>query len=311
MASKKKDAEDKRMTLKEAIKKFVHDGCTLGLGGMASYIAFQVSYEIIRQKKKDLIIIAPAPTADVDMLIGAGLVKKFEGAYLGGGLFGYAPNFRRSIEEGYPNRIEIEEYTNYTMGLRYLAGSMGIPFMPTKSLLGSDIPKYNKRIKIIEDPYTGEPIALVPAANPEVAIIHVHRADKFGNSQILGILVNQAEIARAAEHTIITCEEIISTEEIRRFPNLTAIPFYCVDAVVEVPYCCHPLNMPYYYINDIIFESNYYRQSRSKEGFLKWLEEWCYSCEDWRDYCKKIGWERLWELTRLERLFNRFEGAPL
>lgn len=311
MISMSKDLEDKRMSLKEAISKFLRDGYSVTIEGMAGFDPVQAAYEIIRQRKANLTLIADSPSETADMLIGAGLIRKAEVAVIGMALHGLALNVRRAVEQGQPHPIEIEEYSNYAMALRFLAGSMGIPFLPTKSLLGSDIPKYNSRIKIIDDPYTGEPVALVPAAKPDVAVIHVSRADKFGNAQVFGPLINKMEIARAAKRTIITCEEIVSTEEIRRFPNLTVIPFYCVDAVVEVPYCCHPWNAPYYYIYDLPFQAEYQRRNRSREGFLEWLDEWCYSCDSWAEYCKKVGWDRLRELTMLERMFNRIGEVTL
>jgi glutaconate CoA-transferase subunit A len=303
--------DDKRMTLMEAIKKFVYDGCSVAFGGMGGIQSVAPTYEIIRQKKTELTLIGDSPCEPGDMLVGAGAVKKVEVGWLGYAVAGLGFNYRRAVEKGIPHSIEVEEYTNYTMGLRFLAGSMGLPFIPTKSLLGSDIPNYNHRIKIIDDPYGGEPIALVPAANPDVAIVHTSRADKLGNAQIFGFVSNNAEIARAAKHTIVTCEEIVSTEEIRRIPNLTVIPFYCVDAVVEVPYCSHPWNMPYYYAYDIPFHMEYQRHNGTREGFLKWLEEWCYACENWVEYCRKVGWERLRELTRLERMFCRIEAVQI
>lgn len=303
--------EDKQMTLKEAIKKFVNAGCSIAFGGMGGAQSVAPAYEIIRQKKTNLVLIGDSPCEVADMLIGAGLVRKVEVGWIGYAVAGLGFNYRRAVEQGIPRSIEVEEYTNYTMGLRFLASSMGLTFMPTKSLLGSDIPKYNHRIKIIDDPYSGEPVALVPAANPDVSIVHVSRADPLGNAQIFGFSSNDAEIARAGKQTIVTCEEIVSTEEIRRFPGLTVIPSYCVSAVVEVPYCSHPWNMPYYYAYDIPFHMEFQRHNRTREGFLKWLDEWCYACEDWNEYCRKVGWERLRELTRLERMFCRIEGVQI
>lgn len=152
------------MTLKEAIKKFVLNGCSITFGGFCGRNSQAAAYEIARQGKRDLTIIDDSPTDQLDILIGAGCVKKVEIAWNRVSSFATAMNFRRAVERGIPRRIEVEDYSNYAVGLRFLAGAMGVPFLPTRSLLGSDIPRYNKRIKIINDPYNGKPIALVPAA---------------------------------------------------------------------------------------------------------------------------------------------------
>jgi glutaconate CoA-transferase subunit A len=259
-------------------------------------------HELVRQGKGDLTIITDTSVDGADILVGANLVNKLEGAYFGLGLPGLGPNIRRALEECIPRLLVIEDYSNFAAGLRFLAGGMGIPFMPTKSLLGTDIPKYNKRIIIQRDPYRGEPVALVPAANPDVAIIHVHRADPTGNAQILGFIASDDNKARAASRVIITCEELVSTERIKEEPHLTVIPFYCVDAVVEVPYGAHCSPMAYRYVYDILFSRDYVQQSRTYEGFLKWLEEWVYGPQDHAAYCNKVGWDRLRKLSYLEQI---------
>ncbi len=297
--------EDKVMTLKEAIKKFVHNGCSITFGGFCGRNSQAAAYEIVRQGKKDLTFIDDSPTDQLDILIGAGCVKKVEIAWHGVSIFARALNFRRAVERGIPRKIEIEDYSNYAAGLRFLAGAMGVPFLPTKSLLGSDIPKYNKRIKIIRDPYEGKPIALVPAASPDVAIIHVQRADVQGNAQIWGHLANDDNKARAAKHTIITCEEIIPREKILQIPNMTIIPSYCVDAVVHVPYGSHPWSCYGYYYHDVLFQRDYSKYNKTYEGFLKWLDEWVISCDDHVEYCNKVGRERLLELTKMEQMLNK------
>lgn len=300
-----KESEDKVMTLKEAVRKFVRDEYLLTLGGFCGRNSQAAAYEIIRQGKRGLTFIDDSPTDQLDMLIGAGCIKRVEIAWHGVSIFALARNFRRALEEKVPHMIEVEDYSNYAAGLRFLAGAMNVPFLPTRSMLGSDIPKYNKRIKIIEDPYEGEPIALIPAAFPDVAIIHVQRADMRGNAQIWGHLANDENKARAAKHTVITCEEIVPEEEILRIPNMTAIPFYCVDAVVEVPYGSHPWSCYGYYYHDVIFQRDYAKHNETYEGFLRWLDEWVLSCESHADYCNKVGQERLLALTKMEQALNK------
>lgn len=298
-------SSDKRMTLSEAISNFVKDGCSISFSGMGGAQCVAQTYEIIRQGKKDLTIIGDSPCECGDMLVGAGLVKRMEIAWCSYAVAGLGYNFRRAIENGIPHPIELEEYSNYTIGLRFLAGALNIPYIPTKSLLGSDLPVYNKNIKEASDPYTGEKVALVPAAYPDVAIVHVSRADKRGNGQCFGFSSNAENIARAAKATILTCEELVSTDEIRDNNNLTIIPEYCVDCVVELPYACHPWNMPYAYAYDIPFHTVQLAQFRTEEGFKKWLDDWCYGVKDHEEYLEKVGEKRLRKLTSIERKFCR------
>lgn len=299
-------SSNKVVSLKEAVMNYLHDGDSVAFGAMGGQQCVGSAYEIVRQGKKGLTLIGDSPCEPADILIGAGLLKKIEVAYAGYAVAGVSANYRRAVEEGTPS-IEVEELSNYTMGLRFLAGAIGIPFMPTKSLLGSDIPKYNPNVKLINCPYSGEQVALVPAVHPDAAFIHVHRADPLGNAQVFGWSANDENIARAAKHTIITCEEIVSTEEIRAGSNGVVIPQFCVDAVVNLPYGSHPWNMPYYYAYDIPFHMGMMSTFRTRDGFLKWLDEWVYGCKDHNDYCRKVGWERLLELTRVERKFTRIK----
>jgi len=297
--------DDKVMALEQAIDKFVYDGCSITFGGFCGRNPEAAAYEIVRQKKRCLTVIDDSPTDALDILIGAGCIRKIEVAWHSISVFARALNFRRALESGVPRRIDVEDYSNYAVGLRFLAGALGVPFMPLKSMLGSDIPRYNKRIRIIRDPYEGKPVALVPAAMPDVAIIHVQRADSDGNAQIWGHLANDDNKSRAARHTIVSCEEIISSEKILEIPNMTIIPSYCVDAVVEVPYCCHPWSCYGYYYHDVIFQRDYAMSNRTYDGFLKWLETWVLGCENHVDYCDKVGRERLNDLTNIELRLNR------
>jgi glutaconate CoA-transferase subunit A len=298
--------EDKRMTLKDAIAHYVDDGDVIAFSGMGGEQCVAQTYELIRQGKRDLTLMGDSPCEAADMLIGAGLVKKVEVAWIGYAVAGLAANFRRAVEEGIPRRIVVEEYSNYTMGLRFLAGAIGIPFMPTRSLAGSDLPTYNKRISSVTDPYSGRQVTCVPAARPDVSIVHVHRCDKRGNAQMLSFSSNLENIGRASRKTIVTCEEIVSTDEIRRNGNLTILPEYCVDAVVEIPFACHPWNMPYAYTYDLPYHMRYMEQLESRDGFTKWLDEWVFGCESHEEYCEKVGWSRLFELQRIEKKFCRF-----
>ncbi|SFH05904.1 glutaconate CoA-transferase subunit A [Desulfotomaculum arcticum] len=299
---------NKQMSLKDEVKKYVTDGCSITFGGFIGRDGVAAAHEIIRQDIKNLTVIDDSKTDVMDLLVGAGAVKRWEGAYLGYGAIGLAPNIRRSVEKGVPLKIELEDWSNAGISMRFLAGSLNVPFMPTRSMLGTDIVKYNQRIKVIEEPYEGTPVALVPAAHPDVAIIHVQRADVMGNAQVWGFTGNDENKARAARHTIITCEEIVSTEEIRRQGNLTLIPFYCVDAVVQVPYGCHPQSCYGYYAYDVLFCGEYHESAKDRDSFLRWLDRYVLGTADHLAYCEMVGWDRLQKLKGLERRFNRIPG---
>jgi glutaconate CoA-transferase subunit A len=212
---------------------------------------------------------------------------------------------RRAMEHGVPRPIEVDDYTNYTGSLRLLAGAMNIPFMPTKSLLGSDIPKFNKNIKIIEDPYEGGKVALVPAAKPDVAFVPVQRCDVRGNAQVWGPVGCDDLRAKAAKKTVIICEEIIPTEEIERIPNMTTIPSYCVDAVVHERFICHPWDCYGYYYWDLPFCMAYGKKANAYETFIEWLDEWVLGVKNHTEYWNKVGWDRLMRLEAMARKLNR------
>jgi len=302
-----KGKKDKRMSLREAVGHFIQPGCSIANSGFGNRAAYGAYYEIIRQGIKDLTMIVESDFIGLDVLVGAGCVKRIEGSYFCIGVPGLSANIRRSVEKGIPHRIEIEDWSNYTSCLRMMAGAFNVPYIPAKSLLGSDIPGSNPKIRVERDSVTGEKIALIPAVHPDVAVIHVQRADKFGNAQIFGPRAHDEDRARAAKSVIITCEEIVTTEEIQKWPDFTAIPFYCVDAVVEVPYCSHTWPVIGYYVHDVMFEKDYVEMNMTRDGFLKWLDKYVFSCADHEEYCRKVGLERLMALSRLEKKYSLYE----
>lgn len=294
----------KLMPLAEAVRTYVKDGCSLSFGGLAAREPMAVTHEIIRQGFEGLNFITAVTTDSANLLLGAGSLSKLEMSYVWIGMVGSGLNFRRAVEQEIPNHVEVEEYSNYAASLRFLAGAMDVPFLPTRAMLGSDIPVYNPDIKLMDCPYTGERMALVPAARPDVAFIHVQRADADGNCQIWGNLVNDANIARAAKNVVITCEELISNDEIRKMPNMTAIPGYCVDAVVHLPFGSHPLPVAGLYAMDLPFRRQFMKYNQTHEGFLTWLDEWVYAVKDHQSYLHKVGEERLMKLRELEISVN-------
>ena len=170
-----KKSLDKRMSLKEAISRFVFDGCSIAFSGMGGQQVVAPTYEIVRQGQKHLTLMGDSPCEVGDYLVGTGQIDRLEVAWLSFAVAGVSPNYRRAVEKGTPHKIEVCEYSNYSMGLRFLAGAMGLPFMPTKSLMGSSLEEYNDTIKVMDDPYGGNKVALVPAAVPDVAVVHVNR----------------------------------------------------------------------------------------------------------------------------------------
>lgn len=296
----------KIMTAKEAVEKFIHDNCYLGMTVSAAPAA--LIWEMVRQRDRiktvDLVI-----TSQIGMssaLIGAGLVRKIEMGYNWGGIEGEDKVFRRAVEKGIPRPLEVEDYSNFGAAMRWLAASMGLPFMPTKSQLGSDIIKYNPKIKVINDPYNNEPVALVPASYPDVAVIHASRADEIGNVQCFGLYGNTDTLARAAKHVIVSVEEIITSAEIRRMPNLTTIPYYYVDAIVHAPFGAHWRESNYYYHHDLAFGLDAYRQFATQEGFDAWIEKYILGTKDWDEYCKLVGYDRLYRLMQNEHKYQQF-----
>ncbi|MEN6391399.1 MAG: CoA-transferase [Syntrophomonas sp.] len=296
---------DKVISAQAAVEKFIHEGCYLGMTVSAAPAA--LIWEMVRQRDRiktlDLVI-----TSQIGMssaLIGAGLVRKIEMAYNWGGIEGEDKVFRRAVEKGIPRPLEVEDYSNFGAAMRWLAGSMGLPFMPTKSQLGSDIIKHNPKIKVIEDPYSGEPLSLVPASNPDVAVIHASRADEIGNVQCYGIYGNTDTLARAARTVIVSVEEIVTQNEVRRQPNLTVIPYYYVDAVVHAPFGAHWREAPFFYHHDLAYGLDAYRQFATQEGFEQWMEKHILGTRDWDEYCKMVGYDRLNRLMQSEHKYQK------
>lgn len=292
--------KDKVMTLEEAVGHYVTDGCSVAYGGIAGREPMAVSHEIVRQGKRNLTHVTDTTTDAAEVLIAGGCLRKVECAYIWVGVVGSGLNYRRAMEKGIPSYLETEEYSNYGCSMRFMAGAMGLPYMPIKSLLGSDLITHNPKIKVMDDFYGAGPVAFVPASQPDVAFIHVQRADKIGNAQIWGMVANDDNMARAAKNVVLTCEEIIPTSEIRKIPNMTAIPSYCVSAVVEAPFCCHPLPVAGYYWMDIPFRREFVTAGRTREGIVAWMDEWIHGVKDFNAYKEKVGKKRLAKVREME-----------
>ncbi|MBT4043038.1 MAG: CoA transferase subunit A, partial [Rhodospirillaceae bacterium] len=231
----------KLTSLSEAIAAFVQDGAAVVLGAaLENAVPFAATHELIRQGRRDLNMIAPISDISTDMLIGAGCVGEVTGGWVGNVSGGMGYNYRRAAERGLPNTIKINDYSNFTIGMAFFAGAYGLPYVPVKSILGSDILKSNKKIKLAEDPFSGEPVALVPALQPDVAFVVAQRADRDGNSHIWGSTGLTQEAALASHKIILLAEDIVEPEVIASDPSRVLIPGCVVDAVCHVPAACHP-----------------------------------------------------------------------
>jgi len=288
--------DEKLMSMSEAIKKFVHNGDTVYMAGFTHLIPHSAGHEIIRQRIKNLILCRPTPDLVYDQMIAAGCAKKVVFSWAGNPGVGSLRAFRRAVEKGYPNSIEIEEYSHFATVSRILAGALHLPFIPLKSLRGSDLPKNNPNIKTINCPYTGQEICIVPPLNPDVSIIHAQRADRDGNAQVWGITGDHKEAAFAAKKVIVSVEEIVDEYTVRSDPNKTLIPDFVVDALVEEPWAAHPSYAQGYYDRDNEFYIEWDKISMEADTLEKYLEEWVYSLENRAEYVKKLGAEKLMKL---------------
>ena len=287
---------DKQMTEAEAVSKFISDGDYIGteLYGTVRCPQSLVN-EIVRQDKKDLRV-AGQGVYELDILLGASLIKALDHTYIGMEVYGISNCLRREVESG---RVEhCVEWSNAAIAWRFKATAMGVPFIPTRSMLGTDTLTYSAA-KVVEDPFTGDPIALLPALILDVGLIHVHRADKFGNAQIDGISGFAFELARASKRLLISAEEIVPVEEIRNQPDRTIIPYYLVDAVIHAPYGSHPGEMCYLYERDEPQIKEWVEASRDPETTQAYLKKYIYDLKDHSEYQDLIGKKRLKELKDL------------
>jgi len=292
---------DKRTTVADAIRKYVPDGSLIAMGGFGHIrIPMALIYELVRQRKRNLTLIGKTAVHDIDILIGGSCVSRVEVAYaFGHELRGLSPCGRRAVESG---QVKVTgEISNAGFQWRFLAAAMGVPFIPVRSMLGTDTIKHSSA-RVIEDPWSGKPICLVPACYPDVALFHVHRCDQYGNAQIDGIMVEDFELARASRRLVITTEEIIDHEEIQRKPWRTVIPFYLVDAVIEVPFGAHPTEMPVTYYFDEEHIAHWLEVSKTPEGTSRYFEEYVFGVPDFETYLEKVGGIR--KLTHLKQVMK-------
>ncbi len=310
---------DKCMTMAEAVGRFIKPGCHLSIGGFTlNRNPMAAVYEIIRQRIDNLHLYAHSNGQGVDELIGAGCVRAIEIAYGGTGRF--APTcirFRRAVESG---QIHFEDYSNYHMTLRFMAGAMGVPFLPTVSGLGTDIirkwgfsPEFREaesrlpreKLLVIDNPFRRQDddppkVVLLPAINPDVTILHVQKASRRGTVRISGLTFADVEQARAARHLIVSCEELVEEDDLRREPDGNQLPFFQVDAVVLQPYGAYPTACYGCYDYDPEYLNRYRQLAGDDDTFQDYLDEYVYGVENHEQLCRLVGPDRLRQIKAVK-----------
>jgi len=288
--------------MRQAIAELVPDGSSVALGlQMEQMIPFAAGHELIRQKRRNLRLIGPISDILFDQLIGAGCVKDVVAAWVGNVMMGSAYNFRRATEQENPGtpgeKLRVFNMTNFSIALALQAGALGVPFLPTRTAMGSDVPKGNHFFYQIISPFEPkETLLAVRAIVPDVAIVHVQRADKNGNAHCWGNFGVMLEGVRAAKKVLLCAEQIVDESVVASDPNRTVIPGFLVSAVVECPYGAHPSPVQGYYKRDDAFFQQYHAETKTQDEFAAWAQCWIFGVADCSEYARQLGRDRLAEL---------------
>jgi glutaconate CoA-transferase subunit A len=294
---------NKLISLSEAIAACVHDGDMIYAAGFTHLIPFAAGHEIIRQGRKNLVLARATPDLIYDQMVAAGCARKVIFSYMGNPGVGSLRFVRSEIEAG---RLEWEEYSHFGMISRLQAGATGLPFMPMNLTGAEDLGHANANYRKVTDPYSNNEVVVVPALLPDVAIVHVQRADAQGNAHIWGIIGEQKEAAFAAKRVILSAEEIVDESVIRSDPNRTLIPGFIVDAVCHVPYASHPSYTQGYYDRDNAFYLAWDEISKTRQGVQSYLDKWVYGVKDRAEY-----WEKLDPQVRASLQIHSQPSAPV
>ena len=296
---------DKLLSLAEAIQQFVPDGSSVVLGtALESCIPFAAGHEIIRQGKKHLTLIGPISDMLFDQLIGAGCVRKAQTAWMGNVITGSGYNIRRAVEG---QRVQVEDHSNLTITLALQAAALGVPFLPTRTALGSSLLQTNANLHPFQCPITGQQLVAVAAIVPDVAIVHVQRCDAKGTAHLWGSFGLTKQACLASQHVIITAEEIVEPAMIRSDPNRVLLPSFKVSAVCHVPWGAHPAPVPGYYNRDHQAFLEYQQASRTTASSTAWVQRTVTGVADRAAYCQVVGPARLATL----RLTRHATAAPV
>jgi glutaconate CoA-transferase subunit A len=283
----------KLVSMHEAAARFIPDGASVAMGlALESSIPFAAGHELIRQERRGLTLIGPISDMLFDQLIGAGCAARVIAAWVGNVSAGLGHNYRRWTEAtaGSAPRLAVEDHSNFSISLALKASAMGVPYIPTRSLLGTDLLHSNPRLRVIED--EGVRLVRVPAVSPDVTIIHAQRSDQDGCAHVWGNLGISAEAALAARQVIVVAEEIVPAAMIRSDPNRVLFPAFKVCAVVHEPGGAHPSPVQGHYNRDHTMYHDYHRASRDAQGFSGWLAEWVLGVPDREAYLAKLGLHR-------------------
>jgi glutaconate CoA-transferase subunit A len=274
----------------EAVARFVPDGASLCMGtALEALIPFAAGHEIIRQRRRDLTLVGPISDILFDQLVAAGSVRRIQAAWVGNVSAGLGHNYRRAVERGIPHPIEVEDHSNLTIAAALQAGAMGAPYLPTRSLLGTGLLDSNPSFKLARDPFSGDPVVLIPALTPDVAILHVQRADREGHAHCWGTLGITRQAALAARRLIIVAEEIHPRDILLSDPGLVLAPALKVAAVVHEPFGAYPSPVQGCYRRSHDFYHRYHEDSRTVEGSRAWLDRWVFGVVDWKGFLDLLG----------------------
>src|SRR6267142_4823103 len=301
LARRDRSLREKVVTLEEAAS-FVSDGASVGIGGSTmSRTPMALIWQLIRARKKELSCSRCIISTDGDLLLGSGVSNHIISSWFAQGiLWGLSKVMRHHIEGGH---ARYDEWSHMGVGMRFRAGAMGVPFMPMRSMLGSDVGKKRPEAKEFDCPFSGEKLLLVPALNPDVALIHVQRCDSYGNAQIDGLQFMDIDLAMAANKVILTTERIVSNDQIRRAPDQTKIPFFTVDAVVELPFGCAPHEC-YGVYEPMMRHMEYYTglvNGDPVNGMQQYLDRFVYGPKSWSEFLGLIGMDDLLAAARAGR----------
>jgi glutaconate CoA-transferase, subunit A len=298
MSRRDRGLRDKVVSLEQAAS-FVRDGDSVGIGGSTmSRTPMGMIWALIRAGKKGLTCSRSIVSSDGDLLLASGACDHIVTSWFSQSiLWGVSKVMRHYVETG---KVRYDEWSHMAMGMRFRAGAMGVPFMPIRSMLGSDVRSQRPEPVEIDCPFTGDKLLLVPALNPDVALIHVQRCDPYGNAQIDGLQFMDIDLALAADKVIMTTERIVSNNQIRRAPDLTKIPFFAVDAVVELPFGCVPHECYGVYEPMLRHMQSYVGLVNKDpvEGMRQYLERFVYGPKSWNDFLAMIGTDELLEAAR-------------
>lgn len=300
--------EDKVRPLASIISEDIHDGDQVVIGANhEALIPFAAVYELIRQGKRNLTAIAPISDIAIDMMVGAGLLARVVTAWAGNVTGGLGHAYRRAAEKGIPRPLEIVDHSNYSLALALLAASMDVPFLPTRTLLGTDIVRGRAGLEPLV--WHGIPLVAVPALKPDVAIVAVQRADREGNCRIDGPTGMVREAAMAARKVVVVAEDVVNTSIMQEMSDRLTLPGMMVSRVAHVPYGAHPSPVLGYYGRDTAFFQEYHQRTRTLEGFQNWLADWVYGPQDHHGYLRRLGSRRL-EALRNDKGVWQWDSPP-